>query len=139
MSKQNITSQIYGYVVCLIAIVVFIGTMKDIVYTIIDCANMNNAKESPSILRESYEKWLFHTQNYIRYSLKDVNAALAEKISVPNEQALKQIYESERQTALKNIQHTLYKSLVADSLGLLVSIIIFILHWIFVRRIIKQI
>ena len=138
MSKPNNASQIYGYIVCLVAIIVVIISIEELVGAISDSMDIAHVKDSPKVLSQSFEVWRSYEYNFLRMSLKDVPASFVDKYPVPDEQALRQMYESEKQIAEQTIQHKNRTSLVQSVSLILVSLIIFIVHWIFVRRIIKQ-
>ena len=92
MSKFNIISQIYGYIICLVSILVFLFNLPGLINSIIDISNIGYARNSPSIITKSYEEWKIDFVRNLYYEnphTKETNQI----IDIPNESELHNIYE----------------------------------------------
>jgi hypothetical protein len=122
MSKQNIVSQAYGYSICLIAVVVFLFNLPDIVELISTLIDPIHSGRAPSIVTQTIEQW-------------DINV----KSNSLYDPFLNMRFEREKSDALQSFIHVTWTSLIQKSILVILSILFFIIHWRWVRKIISNI
>jgi hypothetical protein len=98
MSKVNIMSQIYRYIICLVTVLVFLFGLPNFVKAIINITDIEYARGAPSVLTEPYEKWKFYFVNNLRY--EDYDRSLSE---VSDKEKAKNIVEIPEESELMKI------------------------------------
>jgi hypothetical protein len=136
MTKGNIISQTYGYIVCLVTVLVFLFNLPNLVKAIINISDIDYARGAPSVLTESYEKWKFDfLKTYFRdYGDKDMSKI----VKVPEKAELMEIFKSEKTAARRSFKVELIQDLIKDILLVFVSLALFLFHWKWLRKIVPQ-
>jgi len=133
MEKPNkIGAQIYGYTVCLVAVIVFILSTIGLVEAIIDRSDPFHAG-----ITRSGEPSLASYENYkmdILRSLPKEDGA-SKTSYVPDEATLKTMYETSRAEKTDSSLRQANRSLIINSITLLISITLFVTHWRWMRKI----
>lgn len=137
MDKQNRMPQIYGYLMCLVAVITFIICLANIIPSIMDLGDPLHAgpvwvnQNSPSLA--SYE-------NYKMDVLKSTNKenSGSSPSYLPDEQTLRVMYESAKADRIQSVVHSSVRSIIVSSIIILISIVLFITHWNWMRRLSKQ-
>lgn len=135
MEKANkIIPQVYGYAVCLIAVITFLIAITAFVNAIIDCGDPIHSgftpQGSPSLA--SFE-------NYKADMLRS-NQGAAEKNNAaytPDDQTLKAMYASARNEKIQSSQHQNTKNILISSIVLLICLVLFFTHWRWMRKMLK--
>lgn len=137
MAKDNVMAQIYGYIVCLVTVFVFLFCLPNLVKAIINISDIDYASGAPSVLTEPYEKWKVKVVKSLRYTY-DHDEGVDESIEIPKEAALKKIYESERTNSRRSYKVRLIQDLIENILLVFVSLALFLFHWKWLRKIVPQ-
>ena len=125
--------QIYGYIVLLVAVITFIICLANIIPAIIDLGDPLHAgpvyatQNAPSLA--SYE-------NYKMDILKSKGKE-GEQISqayMPDEATLKTMYEAAKEDRIQTSRHGSVRTIIVSSIIVLVSIALFLSHWIWMQR-----
>ncbi len=133
MEKPHRVAQVYGYTVCLVAVIAFIICVANLIPSIMDLSDPLHAgnqfinANSPSLA--SFENY---KMDILKTSTKEGEKTSAEFI--PDDQTLKQMYEAARTDRITSANHVSIRSIVVNSLVIVICLVIFTIHWIWVRR-----
>jgi hypothetical protein len=135
MEKSNkIGAQIYGYTVCLVAVITFLMAITALVNSIIDLDDPFRAGGTPagSPSLASYE-------NYKMDVLKSVPARdESTKTSyIPDDATLRAMYESAKNDKIQSATHQAHRSMTISSMLIIICIVLFITHWRWMRKMTK--
>lgn len=131
-------AQVYGYIVCLVAVITFIICLANIIPAIIDLGDplhsgpVWNTQNAPSLA--SYENY---KMDILKSTIKE-KAETAQSF-IPDDQTLRVMYESAKEDRIQTALHQSKRTIIVSGLITLVSIVLFISHWIWVRRLTKTI
>jgi hypothetical protein len=136
MEKPHRMSQIYGYTICLVAVITFIICMANIVNSIID---MGDPIHSGDIWAQANSPSLASFENYKMDILKNSkNDQQKTEINwTPDDKTLRSMYEAARTERIDKANHIAYRSIMTNGLLILISVILFTLHWVWMRRLSK--
>jgi len=135
MEKTQRVPQIYGYLVCLVAVITFLICIAQLVNSLIDLSDPIHAgwnpMNSPSLA--SYE-------NYKMDMLKSTgNADESSKAAyIPDEQTLRAMYQSAREDKIQTERHRAIRNIIINGLLVVICIALFITHWQWMRKLPKQ-
>ena len=128
--KSQKIQMIYGYAVCIVAVITFLISVTSVVYSLIDLTDPINAhrtygKDAPSLA------------SYDNYKI-DIIKSLDPKHDVDlDDTTLKSMYESAKSDAIAKVKHSAYRTIIVNSLLLLVCIVLFTTHFIWMRKLSK--
>jgi hypothetical protein len=133
MEKEKSTKiqMIYGYAVCLVAVITFLITVTSMVYSLMDLTDPINAyrtygKDAPSLA--SYEN----------YKMDIIKSLDKEQSAELKEITLQSMYDAAKQDAISKVKHDSYRSVIVNGLIILVCIVLFITHWFWMRKVSKR-
>ncbi len=134
MEKQKAGAQIYGYSVCLVAVITFLISTTSFVNSLMDRTDPlhsgYNPPGSPSLA--SFE-------NYKMDILKSSQRSEGPNQSsyVPDDNTLRTMFESAKSDKIQTSMHNANRNLLISSLLLVICIILFVTHWRWLRKISK--
>jgi hypothetical protein len=135
MEKPQRMPQIYGYLVCLVAVITFLICVSTLVYAIIDLGDPIYAgytvAEAPSLA--SYD-------NYKMDILKSVpkEGESAKTTYMPDDQILRAMYEAAKNDKIQRIRHESSRTIVIDCILIVICVVLFITHWRWMRKLTKN-
>lgn len=135
MEKPQRMPLVYGYIVCLVAVITFIICMANIIPSIIDlgdpihAGNMFN-QGGPSLA--SFENYKV---DILKSGKEKSEAGLS---YVPDDATLKVMYEAARTDKIQTSLHQAKRSIIVNSLIMLTSIVLFLSHWFWMRKLTKK-
>lgn len=132
--SQKTGAQIYGYAVCLVAVITFLISVTDLVNAIIDLRDPMHAgwtpPEAPSLA--SYE-------NYKMDILKSVQKGDDTSESfIPDDQALRTMFEAAKTDRIQSARHKANQSIIIGSLLIVICAVLFITHWRWMQKIARS-
>lgn len=129
MEKKYKMARVYGYLVCLVTVITVIINIAGIVNSILDLQDPLHAGfypgNAPSLA------------SYNNYKMDILRSEKTATNYTPDETTLKQMYESARADKIQNVQHDGYKSITVNGVLIVFCIILFIIHWTWMRRLDK--
>jgi hypothetical protein len=134
MKKSQLIAQIYGYLVCLVAVITFLICISTLVNALLDLGDPLHAgwnrDGSPSLA--SFD-------NYRMDVLKapQKQSDITKASFVPDEQALRAMYNAAKDDKIQSERHTANKTVVVDVLLLVICLALFITHWRWMRKLAK--
>lgn len=135
MEKKQRIPLVYGYAICLVAVITFIICVGIMVSAIIDMGDPIHAgfypQNAPSLA--SYE-------NYKMDILKAQNGSSAETKAnfIPDDATLKAMYVAARADKIANQKHEAKKEIMVNSLLIIISCLLFITHWVWMQKLPKE-
>jgi len=129
--KSERIKMVYGYAVCLVAVITFLISITAMVYALMDLTDPINSyrtygKDSPSLA--SFE-------NYKVDIIKATDPAHGLDL---DDATLNSMYESAKMDAIAKVKHQSMRSIIVNSLVLLICIVLFATHLMWMRRLTKK-
>lgn len=115
---KNKAAQIYGYVVCVVAVITFIVAVANVTMAII---NMN------APLYSGFQQE-FNLASFEIYKVDAMKNISNEAAYIPTDSELKAMYESAVADAIARRSHQVKRDLIVNSILLIVSIALFFIH-----------
>jgi hypothetical protein len=135
MEKPQRMPQIYGYLVCLVAVITFLICASTLIYAIIDLGDPLHAGFTPAGAPSlaSYENY---KMDILRSVPKDAESAKAGYL--PDDQTLRAMYESAKDYKIQNNRHDSYRTIVIDGILMVLCIVLFASHWKWLRKLARN-
>ena len=136
MEKPHRMAQIYGYIVCLVAVITFIICLANIIPAILDLGDPLHAgsvfsmQGSPSLA--SFENY---KMDILKSSSKE--GEQKEQAYVPDDQTIRSMFEAAKSDKIQTARHQSIRTITVSSIIILVSIALFITHWMWMKRLNK--
>jgi hypothetical protein len=124
MEKRNKAAQIYGYAVCVVAVITFIIAVAALVTSIIDMRN-------PLYSGYQNETNLASFENYKVEAMKSITADAA---YIPDDSTLQTMYEAAKSDLISRTTHRVRRNIIVNSLLLGICVILFFVHWKWIVR-----
>ncbi|HEX2779715.1 MAG TPA: hypothetical protein VHM30_09460, partial [Gemmatimonadaceae bacterium] len=135
MERPSRVGQLYGYTVCLVAVIVFLVSTNSLVENAFTLSNPLEARESdfgpwePSLTSfESYRATIDRERR-----IAAVNGQMAPRDTTP-EPALRTRYEALRADRIARMRFHAQRDIASSALSLLLAIALFAIHWRWLRR-----
>jgi hypothetical protein len=134
MEKSQRMPQVYGYLVCLVAVITVLICASTLVYAVLDLGDPIHAGYTPA-----GSPSLASFNNYKMDILKstprgnDFNKAGF----LPDDQTLQAMYEAAKDDKIQRIRHESNRTIVIDSILILICILLFVTHWRWMRKLAK--
>ncbi len=126
-------AQAYGYIVCLICVVVLLIATRQVIDGALDLANPAavtanfGSRYGPTT---SYESWRIEAR---RQSVMRGPTGQVAADSVPSDADLRKMYEAERAQQLAGVRFRAMRSLVTGIVFIVLGTILFLWHWRWIR------
>jgi hypothetical protein len=136
MEKPHRAAQVYGYTVCLVAVIAFIICIANLIPAIMDLGDPLHAGNqfinagSPSLA--SFENY---KMDILKSSGKEGNVVTPEY--VPDNTTLLTMYQAAKADRISSSNHVSVRTIVVSSLIIIICIILFSVHWVWMRRLAK--
>lgn len=124
MDKPNRVPQIYGYTVCVIAVVTFLICATIVVNNIFDLANPIQATYGTTV--SSFEAY--------QAEQRPAPASSQARPDTTSEATLRVRYEALRTDRIARVRFQAWKAIVTSGLLLIISVVLFVLHWRWMKR-----
>lgn len=150
--SSKVVGQIYGYFICLTAIILFLTSVQSIVGSLVDLGNPKYAADLAGSSLESFEKYKMNVLNSL-YADKEKEkekgketetgtavgdpagtAKSAAPAYVPDDTGLRAMYEAEKTTRFDSARHVGMRRIVENGLMGLLSAGLFVIHWLWLRK-----
>jgi hypothetical protein len=131
MEKLQRMPQIYGYLVCLVAVITFLICSSTLIYAIIDLGDPIHAGFNPAGTPS-----LASFDNYKMDILKSVpkEGEAAKTSYLPDDQTLRAMYEAAKDDKIQRERHDANRSIVIDSILIVICVALFVTHWRWMRK-----
>lgn len=130
MKKSKIITTIYGYAVCLIAVIVVLICVSQLVFALIDLSDPLhsgwNSNNSPSLASyENYKMDILQSDKSKNYESPNF---------IPNDNVLCKMYKAARHDKIIMETHKANRDIVVNILMILISSLLFFFHWRWMRK-----
>jgi hypothetical protein len=129
MEKQSKAPMIYGYAVCLVAVITFIICIAGLVNAVMDLSDPLHAG------------WNFNKQpslaSFENYKM-DVLSAKNETTFNPDDETLRSMYEAAKADKIQSVKHSRTRDITVNGLLIVICIVLFTTHFLWMRRLHKQ-
>ena len=126
MEKRSKAPQIYGYAVCLVAVITFIIAIASTIFAVMDLGD-------PLYAGNNYNKTSI--ASFENYKMDIMKSQAENETWVPDDETLKAMYESEKDDRIRRVKHDSYRSLYINGALIFICIILFLTHWRWMRRV----
>jgi hypothetical protein len=129
--SQKIGAQIYGYTVCLVAVITFLISITTLVNAVIDLSDPLHAGWTPPGTPS-----LASFENYKMDVLKSSQQGDDKSTStyVPDDETLRGMYEAAKADKIQLSKHQSHRSIIIDSLLIVICLVLFITHWRWMKK-----
>lgn len=127
MEKKTKIPQIYGYIVCIVAIITILISVADLITSVIDASDPLYAWGDDQRL-SSFEN----------FKVDALKSGKNEASYVPDDSTLRIMYEDAKNHKIRRVKHQTTKSIIVSSILIVISITLFTTHWIWMRKVDKQ-
>jgi ATP-dependent Zn protease len=130
----RIVSQVYGYAVCLVAVIIFLISITALVTSVLDLDDPIHSGYTPpgSPSLASYENYKLD----IVKSFQNGSTGSKETYT-PTEETLRSLYEAARNDKIQSSRHQSQKSILISGLMIFISVALFYIHWRWMQRMTK--
>jgi hypothetical protein len=137
MEKPHRMAQIYGYIVCLVAVITFIICLANIIPSIID---LGDPLHSGSVFNAQNAPSLASFENYKMDILKSGSKEGQQNTQayVPDDKTIQAMYEAAKSDKIQTARHQSIRTIIVSSIIILVSIALFISHWMWMKKLMKM-
>ncbi len=156
--SSKVVGQVYGYFICLTAIILFLTSAQSIVGSVVDLRNPKYAADLAGSNLESFEKYKMNVLNSLyagkgKDGEKDKAKAggdppgaaeiagtgttapgTAAPAYVPDDSGLRAMYEAEKTLKFDAARHVEWRRIVENGLMGCLSAALFVIHWMWLRR-----
>ncbi|HEY2898888.1 MAG TPA: hypothetical protein VGJ12_17235 [Gemmatimonadaceae bacterium] len=126
--------QLYGYTVCLIALAIAIVSVTGIVGSAFDLSTPTIASDSEFGFEPSVSSFEAYRSTYDRERRMMSNGSATVVADSTPEPILRKRYEALRNDHVERAIVRAHRGLVTNTFGLLLAIVLFVIHWRWVRR-----
>ena len=127
MEKKTKIPQVYGYAVCIVAIITMLISVADLINSVIDA--------SDPLYTWGDDQRLSSYENFKMDALK---SGKNEASYVPDDATIRTMYEDAKNHKIRRVKHQTTKSIIVSSILIVLSLTLFITHWRWMRKIDKQ-
>ena len=126
MEKKSKVPAVYGYAVCLVAVITFLISVAALVNAMIDISDPlhaeRNYSKSPSLA--SFEN----------YKMDLLTSSEKENSFVPDDETLKAMYESAKNDKILSVKHRTIRTIYVNGFLITICLVLFITHWRWMRK-----
>lgn len=133
MEKPQRMAQVYGYLVCLVAVITVLICVATLVSAILDLGDPLHSGWTPpgSPSLASFDNY---KADILKSTPKEGEAA---KTYIPDDQTLRAMYEAAKNDKIQSVRHESNRTIVIDAILLVICIVLFATHWRWVRKLAK--
>lgn len=133
MEKSNKIAQIYGYSVCLVAIIAFLFSFPSFVDAIFDLADPQHSRNvfwRPEL--RSYEALRAERPGPVRSGT--VSGRFVSPDTALDAEALQAMREEAEQDQIRSVRGQAYRALTVKGLLMVICVVLFVTHWRWLKR-----
>lgn len=134
MEKPQRMPQIYGYLVCLVAVITVLICAATLVSAILDLGDPLHAGYTPAGTPS-----LASYDNYRMDILKSVprDGESTKTAYLPDDQTLRAMYEAAKDDKIQRERHDANRTIIIDIILIVICVVLFAMHWRWMRRLAK--
>jgi len=129
--KTQKIQMIYGYAMCIVAVITFLICATSVVSSLMDLTDPINAyrtygKDSPSLA------------SFDNYKVDIMKSLDPEHGLTLDDATLNSMYDAAKQDAISKVKHDAYRSLIVNGLLVIITILLFLFHWFWMKRLSRK-
>ena len=125
MEKKSKAPLIYGYAVCLVAVITFLFAVAAIIFAMMDLGDPLYASKGNN------QSSIASFENYKMGVLKSQDNKEAWN---PDDETIRSMYEAEKDDRIRRVKHDSMRSLYINGMLILITLILFGTHWRWMRK-----
>ncbi len=129
---QRVGAQIYGYTVCIVAVITFLISVTGLVNAVIDLQDPIHARYTrqgePSLA--SFEIYKMDILRSLPQGEETTGASY-----IPDDDTLRSMYEAARNDKIQLVKHQANRTLIISGLLIIICIALFITHWRWMKKV----
>ena len=131
--SRKVGAQIYGYAVCLVAVITFLISVTTLVNAIIDLGDPLHTYQPPG------SPSLASFEIYKMDMLKSTRSGDAESKAsyIPDDETLHAMFEAAKDDKIQSVRHRSNQNMIIGGLLIVISVVLFITHWRWMQKINK--
>ena len=128
---RNVGAQVYGYSVCVVAVVTFLIAIANVVGSVMDLGDPLHAGFTPAGTPS-----LASFENYRMDVMKNLPSGegAASGAYLPDEAALRAMFEAAKADKIGKVTHDAHQSITIGTLMIVISTGLFVFHWRWMKR-----
>lgn len=126
--KSQRIKMVYGYAVCIVAVITFLVCVTSMVYSIIDLTDPLNAYRT-------YGKDMPSLASFDNYKVDIVKSLDPAHELTLDDSTLSSMYDAAKQDAISKVKHDSYRSIIVNGLLVVITVLLFLFHWFWMKRI----
>ncbi len=131
---QRVGSQIYGYTVCIVAVITFLISVTGLVNAVIDLQDPIHARVTrqgePSLA--SFENYKMDILRSLPQGEETTGASY-----IPDDDTLQGMYDAARDNKIQLVKHQANRTLTISGLLIIICVVLFITHWRWMKKVKK--
>jgi hypothetical protein len=132
MEKPQKMAQIYGYLVCLVAVITILIAVSALVSAIIDLSDPIHSGWAPPQNLASFDNY---KMDILKSAPKEGEAARTAYI--PDDQTLHAMYEAAKNDRIQFVRHEANRAIIINIILSVICILLFVTHWRWMRKLAK--
>jgi len=125
MEKKSKAPLIYGYAVCLVAVITFLIAVANVIFAVMDLGD-------PLYAGRGYNQTSI--ASFDNYKMEILKSQDSKETWKPDDETLKAMYEAEKDDRIRRVKHDSMRSIYINGVLMLISLILFGTHWRWMRK-----
>lgn len=134
MEKPDKIPQIYGYTICLIAVITLLISLSEIITAFIDKQDPLHANLYQ--MNENLASFEIYKMNVLKQTKTEGETTTGSYI--PNNDEIKAMYDAAINQRISTANHQYNRTFIVNGFLVLLSLVLFCTHWIWMKKLIKK-
>lgn len=129
MEKKSKAPMVYGYAVCLVAVITFLIAIAAMIFAMMDLSD-------PLYAGNRYNK--ASIASFETYKMDMLKSQSENETWVPDDATLQSMYEAEKDDHIRKVKHDSMRNIYINVTLIIICLILFGTHWTWMRRLNKK-
>lgn len=125
MEKKSKAPLIYGYAVCLVAVITFLISMAAMIFAVMDLGD-------PLYAGNRYNK--ASIASFENYKMDMLKTQAEKETWVPDDATMLSMFEAEKDDHIRRVKHNSQRNLYINGSLIIICIVLFLTHWRWIRK-----
>jgi hypothetical protein len=125
MEKKSKAPLIYGYAVCLVAVITFLFAVAAVIFAMMDLGD-------PLYASKGYNQ--SSIASFENYKMEVLKSQDNKETWNPDDETIRSMYEAEKDDRIRRVKHDSMRSLYINVMLILITLILFGTHWRWMRK-----
>jgi hypothetical protein len=136
MIKQNRIAQIYGYLVCLVAVITVLICSAQLINALLDKSDPMHARERTMSGGQNLTTFEVYKMDKLKSTQMVADSMHMQKMA--DDAMLHSMYQAERDDLIASVNHRTTRDAIVNSLLLMIAVLLFVFHWRWLRKMAKE-